>query len=291
MTGKSYTVGLVIPEMMHSYYAEVAKGLAMAILPAGYRLLISNSEANAEMERQEIQALLARRVDGLVLASYQRADQTEIFDHITRSGVQFVLIDRRIPCLEAHYVGWDQQAYGTMATEHLIKCGCTRIAHIRYPQIDSGVSRADGYRTTLKRHGIKVPGTYMISVSYGDGTGYDAMRKLLTLEPRPDGVTCHNDPVAAQAIRAILDAGLKVPDDIAVIGMGNIHYSDFLRVPLSTIDQGALLTGQRAGELLLRAMSSQRRIRPREVSIPPKLIVRESTMRKRGAWENLSQAG
>jgi len=280
VTRQSYTVGLVIPEMMHSYYAEVAKGLATAILPSGYRLLISNSEANAEMERQEIQALLARRVDGLVLSSYQRADQTEIFDQITRSGVQYVLIDRRIPFLEAHYVGWDQQAYGTMATEHLIECGCTRIAHICYPQIDSGPSRADGYRATLKRHGIKVPGTYMISASYGDGTGYDAMRKLLTLDPPPDAVTCHNDPVAAQAIRAILDAGFRVPDDIAVIGVGNIHYSDFLRVPLSTIDQGSLLTGQRAGELLLRVMSSRRRIRPRAVSIPPKLIVRESTMRR-----------
>jgi LacI family transcriptional regulator len=178
-----------------------------------------------------------------------------------------------------------------MATEHLIECGCTRIAHIRYPKIDSDPTRADGYRNTLKRHGIKVPGTYMISASYGDGTGYDAMRKLLTLDPPPDAVTCHNDPVAAQAIRAILDAGLRVPHDIAVIGTGNIHYSDFLRVPLSTIDQRALLTGQRAGELLLRAMSSQRRIHPREILIPPKLVVRESTTKIRGPWEKLRPAG
>jgi LacI family transcriptional regulator len=283
VTRKSYTVGLVIPEMMHSYYAEVAKGLATAILPFGYRLLISNSEADAELERQEIQALLARQVDGLVISSYQRAGQTGIFDHITNSGAQLVLIDRKIPGLQAHFVGWDQRAYGALATEHLIECGYTRIAHIHYPRIDSGPTRADGYRATLKRHGIRVPGSYLVSAATGDGTGYDAMRQLLTLDPPPDAVTCHNDPVAVQAMRAILDAGLKVPDDIAVIGTGNIHYSDFLRVPLSTIDQGALLTGQRAGELLVRAMTSQRRLRPREVSIPPKLIVRESTIRKRAA--------
>jgi LacI family transcriptional regulator len=280
VTRKSYTVGFVYPEMMHSYYAEVAKGLAKVAIPSGYRLLISNSEANAELERQEIQALLARQVDGLVLSSFQRGGETEIFDQITRFGVPYVLIDRRIPGLETHYVGWDQQAYGTMAAEHLIKCGYTRIACIRYPQIDSNPTRADGYRATLNRHGIKVPRTYVISASYGDGTGYDAMRKLLTLDPLPDAVTCHNDPLAVDAIRAILDAGLRVPDDIAVIGVGNIHYSDFLRVPLSTIDQGALLIGQRAGELLLRAMCSERRIRPRELSVRPKLIVRESTTRK-----------
>lgn len=289
-TRKSYTVGLVIPEMMHSYYAEVAKGLSTAILPSGYRLLISNFEADAELERREIQALLARQIDGLVISSFQKEGQTEIFDQITRSGVPYVLIDRGIPGLEAHYVGWDQPAYATLAIEHLMECGCTRIAYIRYPPIDSGPARGDGYWSTLKRHGIKVPGTYMISASYGDGTGYDAMRKLLTLDPRPDGVACHNDPVAARAIRAILDAGLRIPDDIAVIGVGNILYSDFLRVPLTTIDQRALLTGQRAGELLLRVMSSRRRLLFREVSIPPKLLVRESTMRKK-AWENLNQAG
>jgi LacI family transcriptional regulator len=289
-TRKSFTVGLVIPEMMHSYYAEVAKGLSTAILPSGYRLLISHFEADAELEQQEIQALLARQIDGLVISSFQKEGQTEIFDQITRSGVPYVLIDRGIPGLEAHYVGWDQPAYATLAIEHLMECGCTRIAYIRYPPIDSGPARGDGYWPTLKRHGIKVPSTYMISASYGDGTGYDAMRKLLTLDPRPDGVACHNDPVAAQAIRAILDAGLRIPDDIAVIGVGNILYSDLLRVPLTTIDQRALLTGQRAGELLLRVMSSRRRLLPREVSIPPKLIVRESTMRKK-ALENLNQAG
>jgi LacI family transcriptional regulator len=86
------------------------------------------------------------------------------------------------------------------------------------------------------------------------------MRKLLSLDPRPDGLACHNDPVAAQAIRAILDAGLRIPDDIAVIGVGNILYSELLRVSLSTIDQRAILTGRRASELLLSAMSSRRRL-------------------------------
>jgi len=288
-TRKSYTVGLVIPELMHSYYAEVAKGLTSAILPSGYRLLMSNFEGNAEMERQEIHALLAQQVDGLVISSFQKASQTEIFDQIIRAGVPYVLIDRGIPGMAAHYVGWDQPAYATLAIEHLIECGCVRIAYIRYPPIDAGPARADGFWPTLKRHGIKVPRSYLISASYGDGTGYDAMRKLLALDPRPDGVACHNDPVAAQAIRAILEAGLKIPDDIAVIGVGNILYSDLLRVPLSTIDQRAILTGQRAGELLLRLMSSRRRLLPREVSIPPKLLIRESTMKNR-VWGELTQA-
>jgi len=280
VTNKSYKVGLVIPELMHSYYAEVAQGLNAAIQPSGYHLLIAYSQANAEKERQEILGLLAQQVDGLVLSSFQKEGQTEIFDQINQSGAPLVLIDRGIPGLDGHYVGWDQPSYGEMVTEHLMACGCTRIALIRYPPIDSGPARADGYRATLKRHGIHVREAYIINASYGDGTGYDAMRKLLALDPPPDGVACHNDPVAAEAMRAILDAGLRIPDDIAVMGIGNIHYSDFFRVPLSTIDQDSILTGQRAGELLLRLIKSRRRIPPKKILIPPKLIIRESTMRK-----------
>ena len=281
VTNKSYKVGLVIPELMHSYYAEVAQGLNAAIQRSDYQLLIAYSESNAEKERQEILGLLARQVDGLVLSSFQKEGQTEIFDQINQSGVPLVLIDRGIPGLAAHYVGWDQPSYGQMVTEHLMDCGCTRIALIRYPPIDSGPARADGYRATLKRHGIHVSAAYIVDASYGDGTGYDAMRKLLALRPRPDGVACHNDPVAAEAMRAILDAGLRIPKDIAVMGVGNIHYSDFFRVPLSTIDQDSILTGRRAGELLLSLMKSQRRVAPRKLLIPPKVIIRESTMRKK----------
>jgi LacI family transcriptional regulator len=187
--------------------------------------------------------------------------------------------------MPAHYVGWDQPGYGTLAVEHLIEQGCTSIAYIRYPPIDSGPARADGFLPALKRHGLTVPNSYLVSAAEGDGLGYDAMRKLLRLDPRPDGVACHNDPVAAQAIRAILDAGLRIPHDVAVIGVGNILYSDLLRVSLSTIDQRATLTGQRAGELLLRLMRSRRRLLPREISITPKLLVRESTMRKKAVEE------
>src|ERR1017187_8456969 len=125
VTNKSYKVGLVIPELMHSYYAEVAQGL-----------------------NEEILGLLARQVDGLVISSFQKEGQTEIFDQINQSGVPWVLIDRGIPGLEAHYVGWDQPSYGQMVTEHLMDCGCTRIALIRYPPINAGPPRGDGYQTT-----------------------------------------------------------------------------------------------------------------------------------------------
>jgi LacI family transcriptional regulator len=125
---------------------------------------------------------------------------------------------------------------------------------------------------------------YVIRGQHRDNTGYEAMQALLRLDPRPDGVFCYNDPVAAGAIKAILEAGLRVPEDVAIIGASNVHYSDLLRVPLSTIDQSSLALGETAAELLAQCMDSKEPLASNTVWIPPRLIVRESSRRKL-KWE------
>jgi LacI family transcriptional regulator len=110
-----------------------------------------------------------------------------------------------------------------------------------------------------------------------DVTGYQAARRLLALDPRPDGIFGYNDPTAAGAMKAILEAGVGIPAEIKVIGVGNVHYSDLLRVPLSTIDQGSATIGRQAAEILMKAIGSKRRRPPRTVIVEPTLIVREST--------------
>src|SRR5207247_1663581 len=121
---------------------------------------------------------------------------------------------------------------------------------------------------------------YVVNGSGNDEAGYAAMKKLLGLDPKPDGVFCYNDPVAAGAIKAILEAGLTVPNDIAVIGAGNVHYSDLLRVPLSTIDQSSHQIGRSAAELLLKYTDSKKPAKPSHILFPPKLVIRQSTERK-----------
>jgi LacI family transcriptional regulator len=121
---------------------------------------------------------------------------------------------------------------------------------------------------------------HIASGQYGDNTGYEAMQQLLRTSPRPDGVFCYNDPVAAGAIKAILEARLRVPEDIAVIGAGNVHYSDLLRVPLSTVDQSSTTIGETAADLLLQSMESKKPAAPRRIFIPPRLVVRDSSRRK-----------
>jgi LacI family transcriptional regulator len=173
------------------------------------------------------------------------------------------------------------EAVGALATEHLIAQGARRIAHIRGPAVSTGRGRLRGYRRALERHGMKVRPEFVVSGEWGDRGGYEAMLRLLDLNPRPDAVFCYNDPVAAGAIQAALEAGLKVPDDVAIIGAGNVHYSDLLRVPLSTVDQSSALIGQRAAELLSRCMEAGKPPKPRRILIPPRLIIRDSSRLRR----------
>lgn len=278
VSGRTHTIGLVVPDLMSSFFAEVAKGLSWKVRPSGYQVLMSISDGNSRFEREEVDLLLARCVDGLVLASAQRPASLGIFQAIEEHNVPFVLIDRKIEGLKANYVGVDDTKVGEMATEHLIACGCRAIAHIRGPNIGTALGRLTGYRKALARHRLPAPASFITSGEADGGGSYEAMCALLTLKTRPDGVFCFNDPVAAGAVKAILDAGLRIPDDIAVVGVGNVHFSDQLRVPLTTVDQSSALVGEYAAGLLLRLIEKRAR-GVRTILVPPKLIVRASSDR------------
>ncbi len=280
VTRRTYLVGLIIPDLMHSFFAEVAKGVARKFEPLGYQIVIFNSEENADAEVRQIQTLLDRSVDGVIIASAQSHMQGELFRILEARRIPYVLIDRMPTGFEGHYVGVQNEEIGALATSHLIEQGCRRIAHLRGPANPPGTGRLRGYRRALAKHGLKALPEYVVSGQHQDGSGYEGMRELLRLRHRPDGVFCYNDPVAAGAMKAILEAGLQVPGDIAVIGAGNVHYSDLLRIPLSTIDQSSSVLGETAAELLAHCIEAKKPIPPRRVLIPPRLVIRESSRRK-----------
>jgi len=273
---RTFIIGLIVPDLMHSFFAEISKALASATRPSGYDVVICNSEENPELESTEIERLLGRQVDGLVLASAQSSASAAVFERLESRGLPYVLIDRRFAGVHAPYVGADDEAIGRLATHHLIERGCRRIAHIAAQDRLTGIGRFKGYRDALAAAGIPFRESFVAHAT-DDATGYEAARKLLALTPGPDAIFGYNDPTAAGAMKAILEIGLRIPQDIKVMGVGNVHYSDLLRVPLSTIDQSSETIGQQAADILLKAIGSKRRRLPRTVMIDPKLIVREST--------------
>lgn len=279
VTGRTYMLGLVVPGLMHTFFAELARALSREIRAKGYSLVISSSEEDPELERQEIGQLLARQVDALIVASAQSGPES--FCDIAARRVPFVLIDRKIAGLKHNYVGVDDEKVGKLATRHLVECGRRRIAHIRGPELSPGIARFEGYRAALAEAGQPFTQELVAagaeSDDRGDVSGFDAMQRLLALDPRPDAVFCFNDPTAVGAMKAILGAGLRIPEDIAIIGAGNVHNADLLRVPLSSIDQKNSEIGQRTAELTLRLIESQSSAPPKTVLLEPELVIREST--------------
>jgi LacI family transcriptional regulator len=139
--------------------------------------------------------------------------------------------------------------------------------------------RLQGYRSAIVRRGLRAHKRYIVAGGHGDDTGYAGMQQLLRLSPIPDGVFCYNDPVAIGAIKAVLEDNLEVPGDIAVVGAGNVHFSDALAVPLTTVDQGTSQIGSQAAELLIAQMADKECQKRATILIPPTLVVRESTRR------------
>src|SRR5271165_7246315 len=168
VTRRTYTIGLLLPDFTHPFFSEVAKAIAETVRARGYHVLISYFEEDPALEKTEAEALVSRQVDGLIVASAQRAGHIELFEGIRQRKVPFVLIDRPLAGVRASFVGVDNEAIGRVATAHLIEQGCKRIAHLRGPNIGLATARLAGYRGALEKQNMPVPAQYIVEAGYQD---------------------------------------------------------------------------------------------------------------------------
>ena len=151
--------------------------------------------------------------------------------------------------------------------------------------MSTAIGRLEGYSQAMSRNNLTPLQGFVVTGRSPDSdswiSGSEAMRKLLELDTRPDGVFCYNDPIAIGVIDAILEAGLRVPQDIAVIGCGNLHFDKSLRVPLSSIDHQSAAIGERAGKLVLTLIEAKSPPSPKCILLESKVVPRESTRRNR----------
>ena len=284
VTGRSSLVGLIVPDLINPFFVEVAKSLSLALREHGYFLLVSSSEEDAELERQEIEAMLAHRLDAIVVASF--ALNPDALRVVQSGDTPLILIDRWFEELSAHFVGSDDYAIGKLAGEHLIAIGCERPAHIRGPENNVGIRRLKGFTDAIKKSGRRLPPNFVFharSVNVdGRRHGSDAVRYFMSLKQPPDGVFCYNDVIAIGLIMEAKHQHIAIPRDLAVIGCGNLHFDEAIRVPLSSIDQRTADIGRRTARLILELTARKDAVQPiRKIVIQPRLALRESTERAR----------
>jgi LacI family transcriptional regulator len=272
----SYLIGIVVPDLMHSYFAEICRGVESQARPAGYQNLICSTDEEARKELDEIEALWTR-TDGLIVASALSASEAKSYRKLLNEGGKIVLIDRLLDGLRCPAVTTDDVQVGVLATEHLIKLGHRRIGHLRGTSASTSQGRLEGYKRAMSKSRLRVDKSLIHDCGFTESDGRAAMKRWIAKGNLPTAIFAANDPAAIGAMEALNAAGLDVPADVAIVGAGNIHYGDMLRVPLTTVSWSTAAMGQAAAELLLKLIDGDNgAARSRKVTIPPELLVRRS---------------
>lgn len=285
-TGRSRIIGLIVPDLMHGFFAEVAASLMDALRDDGYGLVISSSRDDSSLEREEIRQMVARNVDALVIASCQ------IRSPILRTlafETPIVFFDRKISDVRnSAFVGTNNPQAGTLATEYLVSCGYKRIAYVGGSRLSPNTGRQAGYRSALKNAGLDIDKSLVLSLTQKEESSpqiaYEAMKQRLAENNVPDGVVCYNDMIAYGVVKAALEAGMKIPQDMGVVGFGNLRLNEFLRVPLTSIDQNTMVLGTEcalAAKNLITAQDHSVSGHISELLVPARLIIGKSTRKSR----------
>ncbi|MGH9880923.1 MAG: LacI family DNA-binding transcriptional regulator, partial [Pyrinomonadaceae bacterium] len=233
-TKRSHLIGVVVPDLMNLYFAEVLRAIEAVVRPAGFQLFICSAEEDPSRELGEVEALL-QRTDGLIISSVLPPTETKAYRKMIKDGAKLVLVDRTMKNLNRPAVATDNVLVGRLATEHLIKLGHRRIGHLRGDSSSVGEERLEGYRQALSSNKLKYDEPLVRACGLLESEGYDSMRKWLAEGHVAKAIVAVNDPAAIGAMQALTEAGLLAGRDVAVVGAGNIHYGDMLSVPLSTV--------------------------------------------------------
>jgi len=273
-TNRSYLIGIVVPDLMHSYFAEICRGVELQARPSGYQNLICSTDEDPRKEMAEIEALLSR-TDGLIVASAISDKETKFYRQLIRDGGRIVLIDRLLEGLKVSAVITDDVQVGILATEHLINLGHRRIGHLRGTNASTSRQRFEGFISAMADAGLRVPPEAIRDCGFTEDDGYLAMKNWIADGELPTAIFAANDPAAIGAMTALHEAAIRVPDDVAIVGAGRIHYGDMLRVPLTTVTWSTLEMGQAAASLLVDSITERSKT-VRQVVVKPELVIRES---------------
>ena len=275
---KTFSIGVVIPEIAHSFFPEVIRGIEDVTYAMDYQLIFTHSAEDQDRERRALAALEAKRVDGILISTAQSTDDVTPYKELIDTGLPMVFFDRCVYNIGASCVSMNDVESSREITEHLIQHGYKKIAHLSGPpKVSIGKKRLDGFLKALKEHNLEIREKWIKESGFQEKGGYDAMMRLLENSEgdRPEAVVAVNDPAAFGAMQAILDNGLRIPEDIAIVGFTDDIRAKLMPVPLTTIRQPAYEMGKKAAEKLIKVIDNEDET-VEEIVIESQLIIRQS---------------
>ncbi len=276
-SGTTKLMGLIIPSVANPVFARVILAIEEKAHQAGYDLLIAHSLGQPEREEAAIRRMLARRVDGLfIVPAYRFASGSTVWDELRKRGVPTVVLGQPAEfCRGFAHVETDDHFASQLATRHLLELGHKRIAFLKGP-LTSPIAqeRHEGYVKAMRDEGLQPDDRWIFSAGQSIEEGATAALQLINERPDITALIAFNDLVAIGAASTLLQQGVKIPQDISVVGFGNILISEHFRVPLTTIRLPKLRLGIAAFDQLVRLMRGEK---PGAVRLAAEIVVREST--------------
>lgn len=274
---KTFTLGVIIPELSHVFFAQVISGIEEIAYQRDYQLILTNSAENYEREKKALQTLQSKRVDGILVSCSETTRDFSHFKSVMQSGIPFVFFDRCIVGIGASTISVNDRISAKKITLHLIEHGYERIACLHGPQVSIGKERLKGYREAMQESGVYPDKELIVESGFLERGGYNAMNTLLELprEKWPSAVVTVNDPVAIGAMQRIEEAGLRVPNDIAIAGFSDDIRSGLLKCPLTTVKQPTEKIGREAANKLIKTIQNNKEL-IEDIQLNTELKIRNS---------------
>jgi LacI family transcriptional regulator len=275
ITRTTKTIGLIMPNSKDPFYAEVIHGICKKLRDHGYSTVLCTSENDADQELALMRTLREQRVDGLLLYPLQR-DERYVHE-LKHSSVPYVLLNRHSKALKCDYVMNDNVWGAFEAVNHLIEEGHKKIVYVcAWPKASSGKERIMGCKQAIHSKGLPPSALH---IEYCDETIEDCYQlvKRLIAQGELHAIFAWDDRLAIGALKAIQEQGLRVPQDIALVGYDGIEISAHLFPPLTTVLQPSHQIGETAAQILLERLKHKDKSEPKHVVLKPRLVVRETT--------------
>jgi LacI family transcriptional regulator len=275
---RSNSIGVIIPEMVHYFFSSVLSGITDVAYDAGFTVIICQSNEIHDREVANVKALYSHRVDGILISISKDSDNYDHLNFLLDSDIPLVFFDRYVPGMVCDKVIVDDFDAAYKATRHLITEGRKRIAHFSGPQkLLIGRERLEGYKKALKDGGLPLDESIIIHAENFE-MAREAVNKLLELPERPDAIFAVNDLTAIGAMLTLQRRGIKIPQEVAIVGFSDGRFSGVVEPNLSSIDQHGYEMGTAAAKMLIKRILSQDPFYPAEtVILQTSLIVRGSS--------------
>ena len=276
-SNRTTTIGVIVPEIKHDFFASAISGIEEIAYHAGYTIVLCQSNESFEREVINTNALMQHRVAGVIVSISQNTKSGDHFQDLLRRKIPLVFFDRVCDDVVASKVVIDDYKSAYSAVTHLVERGYKKIAHFAGPkELGICIKRRNGYVDALKHAQIELRNEFVLYGGLHEQDGYRSMDSLLRNSTHPDAIFAVNDPVAVGTFQRIKEAGLRIPDDIAIVGFSNNQITRLLDPPMTTVDQPSFEMGRKSAEILIKTIEDKT-FEPRTLVLDATLIVRGST--------------